>query len=234
MVFTVSDDVVIDTAINSSIKNGVLHGSYVWAKIPHAGLSLVRTGSVAHAMISNSNELRTAPRLPKRSVSQGDIVHLRGGGVCIYLGKFVTTTMRSVDGRLVSDGDKNINLWYTPASYSLRKWDGVGSAKAQDLYALDLRTRLQSEYCAIRPRWNGFCFSTPDAISIIGHIDLPVNIDNQISEFYISELRRRRERGGEVRNLLPIMESFSWAINLTRSGGLHKIHSIYDAANILI
>ncbi len=84
--FDLREDVLMDTMLNAGIsKNGVLNGTYIWARVG-AEMKLVRTGSDLHKALLVSTADRTLKKLKYGDLEVGHIYKGKGADQYIFLG----------------------------------------------------------------------------------------------------------------------------------------------------
>ena len=140
--FDLREDVLLDTMLNNKIEQGVLGGSYVWAKVG-SQMKLVRVGSELHeALIEADARHRNAP-LSKTSFVIGQCYRNKKGDNRMFLGEFATLEVqveeekdqynRNIydhsigDYRYVHQGvkqHKKVQVWLEVPDYYVKPHDG--------------------------------------------------------------------------------------------------------------
>lgn len=84
--FDLREDVLMDTMLNAGIsKNGILNGTYVWARVG-AEMKLVRTGSDLHKALLVATEDRSLKKLNYGNLQVGHIYKGKGKDQYVFLG----------------------------------------------------------------------------------------------------------------------------------------------------
>lgn len=239
-VFTTEDHVIIDSGLHDTISNGVIGGSFVWAKVPYMGLILVRVGSAAHLSICAHQAHKSAPGISLKSMMPGDVLQTSSYSLAVYLGAFETIRAKWSERGVFDFTPEKIRLFFRPTTWGLANPRGTIESVGPVQLELDrvLSSHMESYQTKYTFRTNMGSFkSCPSKIS------LPCGFHRTLSSVALGwamgsleSIRRRGWGTQEYRaaDMRKALEAYSYLINLSDLNSTPQPNQIFVAAQSML
>lgn len=218
-VYSVSEDSVVDAAVNGSINSGVMSGSYVWFKPSHNRITLIRVGSRAHQLASAAMAIREMKSIRAQDLCVGDVLASDKNRRCIYLGSYKTISHDFINENdeptQIRKREKRVGLFFNvPKS--------VADESIESIFSDFLQKDSISNW-EIR---GSLSLSASNLKKKIGHINLGCDfiatLKPKMTRWFTESLRQMQTfSAGSYRTRLWRREVSSWApyLNLTVPDG---------------